>query len=114
MGQRHGRRPEHRRVGEGEIDLVLGRHSALERHAVSLGNRVAVAMLDKVESFLFGQRRSQIGGLADQAGLALLANAAPEHRLDEDDFVAADQVLNLVLARIRTQHFRGGEIHVSQ
>ena len=37
MRQRHGRRAKVGRVGDREIDLVLGRHAAFEGHAVGLG-----------------------------------------------------------------------------
>ena len=37
MGERHRRRAKMRRVGDREIDFVLGGNRALERHAVRLG-----------------------------------------------------------------------------
>ena len=38
MRQRHRRRAEVGRIGDREIDLVLGRHRAFEGHAVGLGD----------------------------------------------------------------------------
>ncbi len=44
-----------------------------------------------VPGLLLLERRLEIGRFADQAGLALLADAAPEQRLDEDELVPVDQ-----------------------
>ena len=79
-------------VGDREIDLVLGRHPGLEGHAVRLGIGVAVPVLAEVEPLLLGQRLLQRPRLADQPGLAFLADAAAEHRLDEDQPMPVDQI----------------------
>ncbi len=57
VGQRHGRRAIGGRVGNREIDLVLGRHCTFEGDPLGLGIGVAVAVLGKVEAFLLEQRR---------------------------------------------------------
>ena len=55
-------------------------------------------MLGEIQPFLLGQRGLEVARPADQPGLALLADAALEHRLDEDLAVAVDERLDLVLA----------------
>jgi hypothetical protein len=107
--QRDRRRAEARVVADREVHLVLGRHTAFEADAVGLGLDVAVLVLGEVQALLFGQCARQVGGAADQAGLALLADRALEERLDEDLAVAPDQVLDLVFAGVRAQHLGGGE-----
>lgn len=82
---------------------MLGRYSALESHAVGLGDRISVPVFDKIQPLLLLERRLEIGRLADEAGLALLADAASEQRLDEDELVPIDQALDLVFGRTRTQ-----------
>ena len=106
--QRQGRGAKARAVGDGEVDLALGRHRALEGDAVGLGGEVAGAVLDEIEPLFLFQGSLEIGGAAEQAGLALLAHAALEDRLDEDRSVAADQRLDLVLARRRAEDLRRG------
>ena len=69
-------------------------------------------MLDEVQPFLFPQRGLEVARPADQTGLALLADAAPKQRLDEDELVAVDQALDLVLRCAGSEHFGGGEIHM--
>ena len=114
MGQRHGRRAEMRVVGDGEIDLVLGGNAGLEGDAIRLGIGVAVAVLGEVEPLLFGQRGLEVAGLADEPGLALLADAAAEDRLDEDQAVAGDQVLDRVFAGVGPEHLGRGEVDVAE
>ena len=106
VGERHGRRAEVGRVGDREIDLVLGRHRGLEGHAVGLGDDVADPMLDEIEPLLLLQRGLEVGRAPEQAGLALLADAALEHRLDEHRAVAVDQALDLVFAGVGAENFR--------
>ena len=114
VGQRHRRRPEVGVVGDREIDLVLGRHPRLEGHAVRLGIGVAVPVLAEIEPLLLGQRLLQRPRLADQPRLALLADAAAEHRLDEDQPVPVDQVLDRILGGVRPEHLRGREVDVGE
>jgi hypothetical protein len=82
---------------------MLGGHPAPEGHAVCLGDRIAVAMLDEIKALFLGQRGPQISRLADQAGLAFLAYTAFEQRFDEDELVAVDEVLDLIFGRAWTQ-----------
>ena len=70
---------------------------------------VADRVFGEIQALLFGQRRLQVLGAADQAGLALLADAALEDRLDEDRAAAVDQVLDLVIAGFRSEHSRRSE-----
>ena len=112
VGQGHRRRAELGVVGDGEIDLVLGGDAGLEGDPVRLGIGIAVAVLGEIEPLLLGERGLQVAGGADQPGLALLAHAAAEHRLDEDQPVPVDQRLDRVLARVRPQHLGPGETHV--
>ena len=84
MRERHRRRAKARRIGDREIDLVLGRHAGFEGHAIGLGRLVADAVLGEVQPLLFLERGLQVVRAAEQARLALLADAALEHRLDED------------------------------
>jgi hypothetical protein len=109
-----GGRPEARVVGDREVDLVLGRHAAFEADAIGLGDDVAVAVLGEVQALLLGERLRQRGGTPDEPGLALLADRAPEQRLDEHLAMAPDQVLDLVLAGIRAEHFGRWEVDVLQ
>ena len=74
VGQRDRRRPEVGGHGEREIHLVLRRHRAFESHAIGLGHLIAMPVLYEVQPFLLGQRRFQITGPSDQAGLVLLAH----------------------------------------
>ena len=69
-----------------------------------------MVVLDEVEPLLLLQRGFEIARLADQPGLALLADAALEHRLYEDELVAIDQPLDLVFRRGGAKHFGGGKI----
>ena len=91
---------------------MLGRHAGLEGHAVRLRRRVAVAMLDEEQSLAFGEGGAQVGRFADQPGLALLADAALEHRLDEDELVPIDEVLDLSLGRGGTEDLGDRKIDV--
>jgi hypothetical protein len=105
VGERHRRRAKVRRVGDREVDLVLGRDRGLERDAVRLGELVAVTVFDEVEALLLLERGLQVLRAAQQAGFALLADAALEHRFDEDLAMAVDQRLDRLFARVGTQHF---------
>ena len=109
VGQGHGRGPEAGRVGDREVDLVLGRHGALEGHPVGLGHDGSDPVLDEVEPLLLLERRLQVGGPTEQPGLALLADAALEHRLDEDAAVAVDERPDLFLAGVGAEDLRGRE-----
>ena len=71
-----------------------------------LGDLVAVAVLAEVQALLLGERGLQVGGAADQTGLALLAHAALEHRLDEHLPVLGDQRLDLRLACVGAEDLR--------
>ena len=88
---------------------MLGRHRGFERDPVGLGHGVADPMLDEVEPFLLLQRGLQIRRPAEQPGFAFLADAALEHRLDEDAAVAVDQRPDLFLAGVGAEHFRRRE-----
>ena len=105
MGQGHCGRAIPGVVGDREIDLMFGRHAGLEGDAIGLGIGIAVAMFREIEPFLFGQGGLQIGGLANQPGLALLANTAAKQGLDEDQPVAVDQALDIVFAGIGAEDF---------
>ena len=109
MRQGHRRRAKVGRVADREVDLVLGGHAGFEGHAVGLGLDVADLVLGEVQAFLLGQRGLQVLRAAEQAGLALLADAALEYRLDEDQAVLVDQRLDLLLAGVGAEHFGGGE-----
>ena len=63
---------------------MLGRNGALEGDAFGFGHGIAMAMLGKIEALLLLQRCLQVFGAPDQPGLALLANASAENRLDEN------------------------------
>ncbi len=89
---------------------MLGRHARLEGHPIGLGSGVAVPVLDEIEPLLLLQRGLEVARLADQPGLAFLADAALEHRLDENQLVSIDQALNLVFRCARTEHLGGREI----
>src|SRR5262249_34823603 len=95
--------------GDREIDLVLGRHRALEGDPVGLGGDMADAVLDEIESLLLLERGSQILGAAEQPRLALLADAALEDRLHEDRAMAVDERLDLLLAGIGAEPLRSRE-----
>ncbi len=107
--ERHRRRPEPRRVGDREVDFVLRRHRALEGDAVRLGRLIAVTVLDEVQPLLLLERGLQVARAAEEPGLALLADATLEQRLDEHRAVAIDQRLDLLLARVRAEHLRDGK-----
>jgi hypothetical protein len=81
MRQRHRRGAKLRRVVDGEIDLVLGRDSALERDAIGLRDCISVPMLDEIQPLLLSQRGLEVRRLADQAGVALLADTATKSGL---------------------------------
>src|SRR5207247_489557 len=102
------------RVGDCEIDFALGRHSALESHPVGLGHNISMAMLREIKALLLRQCRLQIARLADQAGLALLADSAFEERFNEDQLVPVDESLDLVFRGIRTQDFGCWEVHMRE
>ena len=111
MGERHRRRAEAGRVGEREVDLVLRRHARLEGHALRLGDHVADAVLGEEQPLLLLQRGLEVLGPAEQARLALLADAALEDRLQEDHAVALDQRLDLGLGGLGAEHLRAREAH---
>src|SRR5207253_1116649 len=111
--ERHGRRAKARRVGDGEIHLVLRGNRAFEGHAIRLGGLVAVPMLDEIEALFFLERGLEILGAPQQAGFALLADTSLEHRLHEYRAVTLDQCLDFLLAGVRAQHFRCGEARKS-
>ncbi len=86
---------------------MLGRHRAFERDAVGFGDGVANAMLDEIEALLFFEGGFQIGGAADQAGLALFADPAFEDGFYKHRPVLFDEGLDVPLAGVRAEHFRG-------
>ncbi len=90
------------------------RDATLEADAVGLGHGVAVLVLGDIQPLLFDQPTCQVGGAADLAGLAHLADRALEQRLDEDLAVMADRVLDLVFAGVRAKHLGDGEVDVLQ
>ena len=112
VGQRHRRRPEARVVGDREVDLVLGRHARLEGHAVGLGGGVAVAVLGEIEPLLLGQRLRRSVALPISPALPFLPTPPRNTRLDEDQAVAVDQVLDLVFGRVRAEHLGRGKVDV--
>ena len=89
---------------------MLGRHAVLEGDAVRLGAGIAEAVLDEIEPLLLLQRGLEVARLADQPGLAFLADAALEHRLDKNQLVSIDQALNFVFRCAGTENFGGREI----
>ncbi|MDF3856413.1 hypothetical protein PFC51_19360 [Paracoccus pantotrophus] len=93
---------------------MFSRNARLEGDAIGLGGGVAVAMLGEVKPLLFRQRGAQVARLADQPGLAFLADAAAKHGLDEDQPMPVDQRLDVVLGRIRAKHFGRRETDMSQ
>src|ERR1700730_4156810 len=105
MRQGHCRRPKARRIGDRKIDLVLGLHSAFKRDAIGFGNRVAYAVLDKIEPLLFFERGLQIRGAADEPGLPLLADAALENGFYKYRAVLLDEALDLFLAGVGAEYF---------
>ena len=88
---------------------MLGRHPRLEGHAVGLGLDVADLVLGEIEPLLLGQRGLQVAGPPQQTGLALLADASLEDRLDEDQAMLVDQGLDGFFAGVRAQHVGGRE-----
>ena len=64
-------------------------------------------MLGEVQPLLLRQCGLEVARAAEQAGLALLADAALEHGLDEDFPVAVDQGLDLFFAGGRSEDFGG-------
>ena len=88
---------------------MLGRHAGFEGHPVGLGDVVAHAVLGEVQALLLLQRGAQIGRTSEQSGLPFLADAALEHRLDEYRPTLADERLDLVVGRRRTEDLGGGE-----
>jgi hypothetical protein len=100
-----------RRVGVMGLG-VLGGDAALESDAVGLGPRVAVLMLDEIKPLLLLERGLEVARAADQAGLALLADAAAKYRLYKNELMAVDEALDLVLCRLRSEHFGCGKVHV--
>ena len=107
-------RPEPGRIGDREIDLVVGRHRRLEGDALGLGGDVAVGVLDEVEPLALGQGRLEVLGPADQAGLALLADRTFEDRLDEHHAVPVEHRLDLGLGGIGPEHVGHREVHEAQ
>ena len=83
---------------------MLGRHAALEGNAIRLRGDGAVGVLGEEQPLLLADRGLEVACPADEAGLALLADATAEHRLDEDLPVPVEEPLDLVLARAWTQH----------
>jgi hypothetical protein len=71
-------------------------------------------MLDEVEPLLFFQGRLEVARLADQPGFALLADAASEQWLDEDELMPIDQPLDFVFARARAQDLGGRKLDMSE
>src|SRR5437870_2748787 len=65
---------------------------------------MAVTVLDEVEPLLLLERGLQVLGTAQQARLAFLADAPFEDGFDEHRAVALDERLDLLFARIRSQH----------
>src|SRR5208282_990420 len=114
MGQGHGGSAKFRRVGDREIDFMLGRNTALEGHPVGLRDGVAVTMCDEIQTLLLLQCGLEVAGLADQAGLSLLADAALEQRFDKDQLVASNETLDVVFARGGSQHLGTWEIDVAE
>src|SRR5262249_28051832 len=112
MGKRHRRRAVMRRISDREIDLVLGGDTALESDSVRLGPRVAVLVFDEVKPLLLFERGLEVARAADQAGLALLADAAAKYRLYENELMAVDEALDLLLCSLRSEHFGCGKVHV--
>ena len=107
-------RPEPGRIGDREVDLVIGRDRRLEGDALRLGGDVAVGVLGEEQPLALGQRRLQVPGLADQAGLALLADGTFEDRLDEDHAVPVEHGLDLGLAGVGAEHLGHREVDEAQ
>jgi hypothetical protein len=66
-------------------------------------------VLDEIEPLLLRESGLQVGGAAEEAGFALLADAALEHRLDEHAAVAVDERPDLFLTGIGAENLRGRE-----
>ena len=107
-------RPEAGRVGDREIDLVVGRDGGLEGDALRLGGDVAVGVLGEVEALALGQGGLQVPGLADQPGLALLADGTFEDRLDEHHAVPVEHRLDLGLGGVGPEHVGHREVDEAQ
>lgn len=101
-------------IADREIDFTFGGDAGLEGHAVGLRDDIAVVMGGEIQTLLFLQRRLEVTGLADQAGLSLLADAALEQWFDEDQLVTGNEILDVVFACIRSQHFGAWEIDVAE
>src|ERR1019366_2617817 len=103
---------ENRGVGDGEVNLELGRNVNLEGDTLPLGGHVADAMLDKVQALFLCQSLLEVMSTPDQASLALLAHTPLEHRFNENRSTPLDQCLDLLLRRLRAEHVRGRKPHV--
>src|SRR6516162_3416550 len=53
------------RIGDREIDLVLGRDPAFEGNTVRFSDGISMAMLDEIEPFFLLQRGLKVGRFAD-------------------------------------------------
>ena len=93
---------------------MLGRNTPLEGHAIGLRDGITVTMCGEIQALLLLQCRLEVSGLADQAGLSLLADAALEQWLDEDQLVASDETLDVVLTCVRSQHLGAWKIDVTE
>ncbi len=114
VGDGDGGRPEPRRISYGEVDLVIRRYGGLERHALRLGRNVAMGVLNEIEPLALGQGGLQVAGLADEAGLALLADGTFKDRLDEYHAVAIEHRLDLGLGSVGPEHVGHREVHEAQ
>ncbi len=114
MSQRHRRRAKAAVVRDREVNLVLGRHTRLEGHAVGLCDGIAMPMRREIKPLLFGQCRLKIAYLGDKTGLALFSDAPLEDRFDEYQSVPFNQCLNVIFACTGSQHFRAWKIHMSK
>ena len=69
-------------------------------------------VLDEVKPLLLLKCGLEVACPSNQAGLALLADAAAKDRFYENELVAVDEVLDLVLGRTRSEYFGCGKVHV--
>ena len=93
---------------------MVGRYRRLEGHTLGLGGDVAVRVLDEVEPLALGQGGLQVPCLADQSGLALLADRTFEDRLDEQHAVPVEHRLDLGLGRVGSEHVGDREVDEAQ
>src|SRR5262249_1792940 len=79
-----------------------------------LRGHIAVVMFREKQALFLRQGRLEITRLANQPGLALLADTTFEQRFDEDELMPIDEILGLRSRLLRAEDFGGRKVHVSQ